>query len=549
MKLTTTLKPLASLVIKLLAGLAWLLFIVGCQRYQHTVRQVPTAPANASTVTNYTDSTLTLAAGSHYKRGTLHTMLYGKHYRKAWYTPVPVKVLDIGTVQGGLTPTELGGSRQTISMRAITHDSIEYVLRSVDKEPAGALSPRFQKSYIANIARDATSATHPYAALVLPDMAKAIGVYHTEPELYYVPHDPRLGEYAETIGGTMVLLERRPDGDQSDNPTMGNAKKVKSTRSMLTERLTDNDTRIDARNYLRARLFDMLIGDWSRHEDNWRWAEIKLKDKAYTYRPVPRDRDNVFYKLHDAPIPWITRLLDYKPHFRTYRKSVPNLKKLNYNARHLDALILAELTEQDWLEIADSVKNTLTDEVIEDAFKAMPDTIHQLTAKPIISKLKHHRDRTQQFAREYFTILAKEAIVVGSDKHEQFIVTALNKDEVQVQVYKTTKKGEVKEQLFNRTCHKKETAQLILYGLSGEDQFILRGDTSPAIKVSIWGGDGEDTYTSEDNSKNTGSKICITDSTYGNKYKTDKKVNVKKDDNLRAKDFTASGWLLRFYLD
>ncbi|MER2996256.1 hypothetical protein [Pontibacter populi] len=518
-----------------------------CQRYPHTVRQVLSAPASAATVTNYTDSTITLPAGAHYKRGPLHTLLYGKHYRNAWYTPVNLKVLDLSTAFGGLQPLKMGGSRQTISLRAQTKDSIEYVLRSIDKEPAGALSPRWQESYIANIARDATSATHPYAALVLPEMADAIGVYHTDPEIVYIPHDPKLGEYLDEMGGTIALIERRPDGNQQDNPNMGNAEKVKSTRSMLTERLSDNDTRVDARNYLRARLFDMLIGDWSRHEDNWRWAELEPKDKVYTYRPVPRDRDNVFYKLHDAPIPWITRLLKFKPHFRTYRKRVGNLEKLNYNARHLDALILSELSQQEWLEIADSVKAALTDQVIESSFKKMPDPIYSLTAEPIIEKLKARRDNVYEIAHDYYNILAREALIVGSDKHERFIVKVLNKNEVQVQVYKTNKDEEVKDLLYDRTFNATQTKNLILYGLDGKDHFVIEGNYTPGIKISIWGGEGEDTYTSE--GKNKSSRIVISDSTYGNNYKTGDKIKVVHNDNLRAKDFSGAGFLLHFYLD
>jgi hypothetical protein len=395
---------------KVVSLLIILLVMAGCQRYPHSVRQVAQAPANAALVTNYTDSTVTLPAGAHYKRGTLHTLFYGRHYRNAWYTPVNIRVLDISTAHGGLQPLKMGGSRQTVSLRMQTKDGTEYVLRSIDKEPAGALSPKWQKSYVANIARDATSATLPYAALALPDMAAAVGIYHTDPELVYIPHDPKLGEYLDEMGGTIVLMERRPDGNQKDNPRMGNAEKVKSTRSMLTERLSDNDTKIDARNYLRARLFDMLIGDWSRHEDNWRWAELEPKEDAYTYRPVPRDRDNVFYKLHDAPIPWITHILKFKPHFRTYRKRVGNLEKLNYNARHLDALILSELSQQDWLDIADSVKTALTDQIIKSSFRKMPDTIYNLTAEPIIEKLKVRRDNVKEIAQDYYTILAKDAL-------------------------------------------------------------------------------------------------------------------------------------------
>jgi hypothetical protein len=36
----------------------------------------------------------------------------------------------------------------------------------------------------------------------------------------------------------------------------------------------------------------MLIGDWDRHYDQWRWAEYKKKGQVI-YRPIPRDRDQV----------------------------------------------------------------------------------------------------------------------------------------------------------------------------------------------------------------------------------------------------------------
>jgi hypothetical protein len=351
------------------------------------------------------------------------------------------------------------------------------------------------------------------------------------------------------MAGTVVLMERRPDGNQQDNPAMGNAKNVVSTRSMLTERLTDNDADIDAYQYLRARLFDMLIGDWSRHEDNWRWAEMDHAEKAHMYRPVPRDRDNVFYKLHDAPIPWLTRLFMFKPHFRTYRKNVGDLEKLNYNARHLDALLLAQLNQETWKAIADSMQHELTDEVIDRAFKKMPQEVYAKTAPDIIDKLKSRRDQLQVFAMSYYKHLAKQAIVTGTDKHEQFVVEIISPDKVKVDVFKITKEGEVKDLIFSRTYDATYTEDLILYGLAGEDKFILKGSATPKIKVSIWGGEGEDTYTTENKKSSSGSRICIVDSTYGNNYKTGDRAKIQLNDDQRAKDFNAAGWLLRFYLN
>ena len=40
-------------------------------------------------------------------------------------------------------------------------------------------------------------------------------------------------------------------------------------------------------------MLDMFLGDWDRHEDQWRWHNRPGKDKKYV--AVPRDRDQVFH--------------------------------------------------------------------------------------------------------------------------------------------------------------------------------------------------------------------------------------------------------------
>ena len=37
---------------------------------------------------------------------------------------------------------------------------------------------------------------------------------------------------------------------------------------------------VDQQEFARARLFDMLVGDWDRHEGQWRWKEQKT-EKSY----------------------------------------------------------------------------------------------------------------------------------------------------------------------------------------------------------------------------------------------------------------------------
>ncbi|WP_347158313.1 hypothetical protein [Pontibacter chitinilyticus] len=537
------------------AFILWIILLMGLHAvlsgcsFTHSVQQVA-APAHIAAA-DYSDSTITVAAGTHYKRSRLHTLFYGKHYRPAWYTPVQVHVLDIGTAKGGLHPMRAGGSRQTINLRLQNPQGTEYVLRSIDKEPASVLPEWLQHSYLADIARDANSALHPYAALVIPGLAAAAHIYHTTPELVYVPHDPRLGKYLPSIGGTLALLERRPDGDQTDNPEMGRAKEVKSTRSAMEERFADNDSDFDARFYLRARLLDMLLGDWSRHEDNWRWAERKHSDKGYTYQAIPRDRDNVFYRLNDAPVPWLFMHTGLKPHFQTYRPhlSREDLENLNHSGRNLDELILARLSWQDWQEVADSVQQELTDAVIEKAFHRMPDTIYQLTAAPLMAAFKTRRDNLPKLARTYYSILAEQVQAVGTDKHELFEVEVLSEKEVQLRVFKTDKDGEKQKLLWQRTFLADETDELELYGLSGDDHFLVTGAVKPKIKIKLWGGAGEDTYQVHSKGANFGNAIRIDDTKYRNTYDVDKHISIAVDDAIAADKYDAAGWLLRYYLN
>src|SRR5258708_28803680 len=57
-----------------------------------------------------------------------------------------------------------------------------------------------------------------------------------------------------------------------------------------------SDERVDARAYLRARLIDVLVGDWDRHISQWRWARFDMHGERI-WQPIPRDRDHAFSRF------------------------------------------------------------------------------------------------------------------------------------------------------------------------------------------------------------------------------------------------------------
>src|SRR5690606_28506588 len=135
--------------------------------------------------------------------------------------PIKVPVFDIGSEKGGLEPVQIGGGMQTVSLRLRDSLGREYTLRSIEKYPEAAVPEPLRKTFAQDLVEDQISAAHPYAALVVPLMADAVGVYHTNPKLVYVPEEPRLGVYRKKFANMLALFEERPDEDWSHEPSFG----------------------------------------------------------------------------------------------------------------------------------------------------------------------------------------------------------------------------------------------------------------------------------------------------------------------------------------
>ena len=86
--------------------------------------------------------TVVVTPGAHYRSGGLHALLFGRHYRDLWTTPIRVEVLDLRRFAGGLHPTQRGGGKQTRSLRFQSADGPEYQFRSLDKDPSPLLPTR-----------------------------------------------------------------------------------------------------------------------------------------------------------------------------------------------------------------------------------------------------------------------------------------------------------------------------------------------------------------------------------------------------------------------
>ena len=432
-----------------------------------------------------------VVAGAEYERSGLHQTLWGKDYRTEWTTPVTVPVLNLDSAYGGLTPIKQGGGRQTKSLQMQDVNGRVYVLRSVNKTYLGALPEIVQGTFIETLANDQIATNHPYAALAVPSMAGTAGVYHTNPKYYLVPYSRRLGEFNSTFANTLCLLEERPDGTQVEKTSFGNPEDIVSSEKMMEKILEENDNILDQNAYIKTRLFDMVLGDWGRHKDNWRWAKF---DEGGTkiYKPVAKDRDQTWAKFEGALLRLITRIGGFKE-LQSFDENVKSIKWYNYPAHGIDKRFTNALPLQVWIDSARALQSYLTDEVIEEAVKQMPPEIFAVSGRETIEKLKGRRSHLVVWATEYYYFLAKDVEIPGSNENEIFEVNRLSDSSTLVEVYRINKEGERKKKpVFSRTFLHNETRELRLYGIAGNDVFTIDGNTNKSITVRVIGGIGKD---------------------------------------------------------
>lgn len=439
---------------------------------------------------DFSDSTTTAVASKKYEGKKGKNKWLGANYRDVWSLPVEVDVFDIGTEKGGLEILKKGGGMQTKSLRMEAADGRQYVLRSIEKYPENAIPPALRKTFAQDIVEDQISASHPYGAFIVPTLAEAAQIYHTNPKPVLIPDDPRFGQYRTTFAGSMALYEERANGEASRDAHFGGGEDIDGTLTVIENLIEDNDNSIDQNFVVRNRLFDMWIGDWDRHDDQWRWAQFD-QDNGNMYRPIPRDRDQAFF-INEGVIPTISARKWAIPKIEGFDERVDWAPGISQNARFFDRTFMNEPDWEDWLEQIRFLQQNLTDEVINDAISKWPEDVQELTGERIRKGLVARRADMERYAREHYLFLAKEVEVVGSDKHEYFLVEHLNENETKVTVRKRKKDGDLEQVIYERLFKANETKEIRLYGLDGEDVFMVKGITNPSIKVRIIGGTDKD---------------------------------------------------------
>ncbi|WP_412850751.1 metallophosphoesterase [Chryseobacterium sp. PMSZPI] len=435
------------------------------------------------------------------KKSKFYTWLWGEHYRKYYSTPIQAKVATLDTLKGGMLPVRAGGGHQSNSLRLIAQNGQEYAMRGVKKSAIrflnavafknSSLGEGFKGTSTEKFLLDFYTTGHPYTPFAIENLAEKINVLHSNSLLYYIPKQKRLGGFSGEYGDELYQIEERLSGSDIDLKKLNGATTTMNTLDMMENLHKSEKYTVDQQSYIRARIFDMLLGDWDRHEGQWRWAEYKDKDNnRYVYKPIPKDRDQAFSKYDGLLFKFIMMAPPLR-HMQTFKENIRDVKWMNREPYPLDLSFLKNATEQDWKKEAEYIQQNLSDKVIDEAFRNLPKEIQDETIQLIQKNLKIRRDKMVQYVTDYYNALQKTVVLTGTNKQDRFVIKK-EKNKVNITQYRIKSEGD--EFVFQREYPKDKTNEIWIYGLDDDDIFDVSGTENPGIKVRIIGGENHDVY-------------------------------------------------------
>jgi hypothetical protein len=412
--------------------------------------------------------------------------LLGSDYRSLWYTPIRVEVLDLEHFAGGLRPVSKGGGQQTKSLRLVAPDGHEYFFRSIDKDPSATLPPELRGTIAASVVRDQTSSALPTAPVVVDRLLTSAQILHGKSRLRILPREG-LGEFTEQFGGLMGTLEERVGGAEGPPSHWGGALEIIGSDSLFARANRSPDDQVDAPALLTARLFDVLIGDWDRHSDQWVWARF-TDSMPRIWEPIPRDRDQAFAK-YDGILLGVAR--QSIPKLTVFGRKYPYIPGATWNGRDLDRRFLVGLDWPDWKAASDGLKAKLTDAVIDSAVAELPPEHYAIVGKSLASSLKERRDHLEDAAKRYYRMLAEQVDVRATDGSDTARIVREPNGDLDVTLMRKSSAAHASP-YYHRKFLSGTSKDVRLYLGPGDDQAVVQGSSSGGPQLRVLGDQGND---------------------------------------------------------
>ena len=345
------------------------------------------------------------------------------------------------------------------------------------------LPKEWQDSELRAIAIDQTAAAHPAATAIIGSLAQSVGILFYGSRLAVMPDDPALGEFRKTFGGTVGTF------DEYITPGYEGITEIVSSFDLWKKwREGGPENRVDSRAFLKARLFDLVVGNWDRHQGQWRWARIPGQP---LWEPLPEDADQAFTRYEGKAMGAVRSVV---PRFMRYSGEYPKrIEGLTTNNYDVTRWLLADVEWPVFEEVARELAARMTDAAIDEAMHRMPPEWYAIDGAQMTKDLRQRRDGIVAYARKFYLHLADRVDVRGSDRADLADVQHLDDGSLQLTLSPLGAGGAAGTPYYTRRFSPKETQEIRLYLLGGNDRVVASGPRKGGIHVRVLGDAGNDT--------------------------------------------------------
>ncbi|MFT3993685.1 MAG: hypothetical protein QM660_05215 [Dysgonomonas sp.] len=406
------------------------------------------------------------------KKGAFYNKVWGTHYRELYSRPIRVPQTTLDTLYGGLELVRQAPRMYGLLMQD-NHNTL-YLVRPI----SGATtflessffksvynSKDFNNTYLGDFIKDAYTITHPYAFITTNQLAGKIGLNAYDPRIYYLPPNST----NDTIVDGSCIHDQMVSVYNLENLTMES--KIISTEQLLTNLQKDKSIKVDQDLYIRERLFDILVGDWNKISENWRWQE-ELRNDSTIYIPLVVDRSHAFSRVDGLFFKGVLGMFDLKC-IENYDYKISDLRRFNKFGFALDVALTGESSESVWVEQANYIKQHLTKQLIDQSFRLLPPEVQGVETELIKRKFKSRLDVLDKTAKSYYRVLKKTPVIIATNSDDYIDVNRFDRRNGEINIYNQTR-----DTLRYNTQYNKSTDEIWIYGLEGNDHFSVTGTSS-----------------------------------------------------------------------
>lgn len=423
-------------------------------------------------------------------RSDFQKKVFGTQYKEVYTTPVPIQQVQLDTLFGGV---EITTDDYSFSYGLIDKSGKRYRLLALDRKsnrllPIEEYRERYtfetEDSFLSDLVDDVHKTRHPYVSLVLPTLTKAVQLYGSEPKILYLPEQKALGDFKENLGNKPYEIVPVPDSTHIALPCFGQPDRILST-GLLNDMYTNPIHKVCESDYIRARLFDLIIGNWDSGIDHW--AGFKEGNKLI-YKPLAESREQAF-SSYDGWVMWLlNKTIPELKLMQRYTYNIPSLKKFLKTDLDWDIKIIQTASIGDFYQEAQFIQDHLTDAVIDAAFDHFPLAIRNEKSAQIKAVLKYRRDNLINIAKDYHDLVYKNVVISATAKNDTITIERLEEGVTKVRM---EAEG---EKYFEGTYYKENTKEIWVYAREGEDKLTVIGEAEDNLKLKIIGGEGDDEY-------------------------------------------------------